>query len=334
MDTGVGALLRCARMTTTTTQIHRFDHGDGMPMLGLGTWKSAPGDAYRAVKAALAAGYRHLDCAAIYGNEAEIGRALTEVFAEGSLRREDLWITSKLWNDSHAPADVLPALRKTLADLQAGYLDLYLVHWPIAHRPGVAMPRGGGDYVPLSELPLATTWAALEPAVDLGLCRHLGVSNFSAVKLRALHAGARVKPAVNQVELHPYLQQPELLATCQELGVHVTAYSPLGSGDRPAGLKSADEPVLLKDGAIAEIAGAHGVSAAQVLIAWALQRGTSVIPKSVDPRRMAENLAAAQVRLTDEDMRTIAGLERRRRYLDGKAWTAGGVYSVAGLWDE
>ncbi len=317
-----------------TTAKHRYDNGDEMPMLGLGTWKSAPGDAYRAVKAALALGYRHIDCAAIYGNEAEIGRALAEAFAEGSLRREELWVTSKLWNDAHGPEAVLPALRRTLADLQLAYLDLYLMHWPIAHRAGVLLPRGAGDYVALDELPLARTWAAMEPAVGLGLCRHLGVSNFSAVKLRVLHAGATVRPEVNQIELHPYLQQPELLAACQELGVHATAYSPLGSGDRPAGLKSADEPVLLQDPAIAEIAGVHGVSAAQVLIAWALGRGTSVIPKSVDPRRMQENLVAAAVRLTGEDMRRIAGLERRRRYLDGKAWTAGGVYSVAGLWDE
>lgn len=316
-----------------STKSYRYDNGDAMPLLGLGTWKSAPGDAYRAVKAALGLGYRHIDCAAIYGNEAEIGRALAEAFA-GGLRREELWITSKLWNDAHAPADVLPALRRTLADLQLGYLDLYLMHWPIAHRPGVLMPRGAGDYVALDELPLARTWAAMEPAVGLGLCRHLGVSNFSARKLRALHAGAQVRPEVNQVELHPYLQQPELLAVCGELGVHVTAYSPLGSGDRPAGLKRADEPVLLQDPVVTAIAAAHGVSAAQVLIAWALRRGTSAIPKSVDPGRMAANLAAGELELTDEDMRRVSGLERRRRYLDGEAWTAGGVYSVAGLWDE
>lgn len=315
-------------------QTHKFSNGDAMPMFGLGTWKSAPGEVYAAVKTAIGLGYRHIDCAAIYGNEAEIGRALAEVFAAGEVKRGDLWVTSKLWNDAHAPGDVLPALKKTLADLRLEYLDLYLVHWPIAHPRGVLYPRKGEELIALDRMPLADTWAAMEPAVDAGLVRHLGVSNFSAVKLRALHAGARVKPVVDQVELHPYLQQPELLAACAALGVHATAYSPLGSGDRSAGLKAADEPVLLQDATIAAIAGEHGVSAAQVLIAWAIRRGTSVIPKSVDPRRLADNLAATELQLTDDDMRRIAGLERRRRYLDGKVWTVGGVYSVAGLWDE
>jgi alcohol dehydrogenase (NADP+) len=289
---------------------------------------------YRATKAAIAAGYRHFDCAAIYANEAEIGQALAEVVAAGDVRRSDLWITSKLWNDAHAPADVLPALRKTLADLRLEYLDLYLMHWPIALRAGVFVPRIASDAIPLGELPLAETWAAMEPAVARGLVRHLGVSNFSAVKLQALHAGALVKPEVNQVELHPYLQQSALLAACAALGVHVTAYSPLGSADRPSVLKAADEPVLLQDPTIAAIAAEHGATAAQVLIAWAVRRGTSVIPKSVDPRRMQENLAAAELTLIDEDMRRIAGLERRRRYLDGNIWGAGGVYPVAALWDE
>jgi alcohol dehydrogenase (NADP+) len=301
------------------------------PSIGLGTWKSAPGDVYKAVKAALAAGYRHFDCAAIYGNEAEVGQAL----AESDVPRGDLWITSKLWNNAHAPADVLPALRKTLGDLRLEYLDLYLIHWPVVQRPGVTYPRAAGDLLPLADIPLATTWAAMEPAVGQGLARHLGVSNFSVAKLQALHAGAQtIKPAVNQVELHPYLQQRELLAACAALGVHVTAYSPLGSADRPAGLKAADEPILLQDPTIAAIAAEHTATPAQVLIAWAVQRGTSVIPKSIDPRRMQENLAAADLTLTDDAMRRIAALDRRRRYLDGNIWTLGGVYSVAGLWDE
>lgn len=329
MDSREGRCYGPRRMQTTT-----FSNGDAMPRIGLGTWKARPGEVYTAVKAAITAGYRHFDCAAIYGNEAEIGAALAEAFAAGEVRRGDLWVTSKLWNDAHAPADVLPALRRTLADLRLSYLDLYLVHWPVVLRPGVSYPRGPADMLPLAELPLADTWAAMEPAAQQGLVRHLGVSNFSAVKLRALHEGARIKPAVNQIELHPYLQQPELLATCAELGVHVTAYSPLGSPDRPPGLKGVDEPVLLQDPTIAAIAGRLGVSAAQVLIAWAVQRGTSVIPKSVDPRRLRENLAAAELVLSDADMRQIAGLDRRRRYLDGTSWAVHGVYSVAGLWDE
>lgn len=305
------------------------------PPIGLGTWKSAPGDVYRAVKAAIAVGYRHFDCAAIYGNEAEVGQALAEAFTAGDVRRGDLWITSKLWNNAHAPADVAPALRRTLEDLRLEYLDLYLIHWPIVQRPGVTYPRAAADLIPLDTIPLAATWAAMEPAVDQGLVRHLGVSNFSAAKLQALHAGAQIiKPSVNQVELHPYLQQRELLAACAALGVLVTAYSPLGSADRPAGLKAADEPVLLQDPEIAAIAAEHRATPAQVLIAWAVQRGTSVIPKSIDPRRMQENLAARELTLGDDAMRRIAALDRRRRYLDGKVWTVGGVYSVAGLWDE
>lgn len=329
MDSRRGRCYGPRRMQTTILR-----DGDAMPAIGLGTWNAGPGEVYAAVKAALAAGYRHLDCAAVYGNEAEIGAALAEAFAAGEVRRGDLWITSKLWNDAHAPADVLPALRRTLADLQLEYLDLYLLHWPVAVRRGVTYPRGASDMIPLAELPLAETWAAMEAAAQHGLVRHLGVSNFSAVKLRALHAGARVKPAALQVELHPYLQQPALLTTCAELGVHVTAYAPLGSPDRPAVYRVDDEPALLRDPTIVAIAAERGVSPAQVLIAWAVRRGTSVIPKSIDPGRMRENLAAGEVALTDEDMRRIAGLDRRRRYLDGAVWTVGGVYSIAGLWDE
>ncbi len=312
-----------------------FDNGDRMPILGLGTWKSEPGAVFRAVKEAVRLGYRHIDCAPIYGNEPEIGEALSECFAEGAVTRGQIWITSKLWCDSHARADVQPALEKTLADLRLDYLDLYLIHWPVALRKGVVFAESADDMIALDELPTSETWDAMVATVDRGLCRHIGVSNFSVAKLRALVEDARLKPEMNQVELHPYLQQPAMLDFCREHDVPVTAYSPLGSLDRPDELKAKDEPILLKDPTIAAIAGRHGATPAQVLIRWAIQRGTAVIPKSVNPARLKQNLAAAELSLDDDDMREIAGLDRNRRYVDGEFWAMeGGPYTAANIWDE
>lgn len=183
-----------------------FANGDPMASLGLGTWKAAPGEVGGAVTAALELGYRHLDCASIYGNEAEIGASLERACAAGGLQRDQLWITSKLWNDCHATEDVRPALERSLADLGLATLDLYLIHWPVAHRHGVMMPQEPPDQLSLEQRPIAATWSAMEELVRAGLVRHIGVSNFSQAKLAALLAGADLAPEVNQVERHPYLQ--------------------------------------------------------------------------------------------------------------------------------
>jgi len=295
-----------------------------IPALGLGTWKSEPGEVGEAVKTALQLGYRHIDCAAVYGNEAEIGVALEEAFADGGIARADVWITSKLWNTSHAPADVRPALMQTLSDLRLDYLDLYLMHWPVVLKSDAAMPLSAADFISLDELPVADTWRAMEPLVAEGLCRQIGVSNFSVLKLEALLGAAQIPPAVNQIEMHPYLQQPAMLEFCAAHDVHLTAYAPLGSGDLS----------LLADATVVAIAERHGCTPAQVLIRWAMQRGTSVIPKSCNPERIAQNLAAADVPLLDDDMRELAALDRAQRFIDGNFWVhEGGPYTLANLWD-
>jgi len=303
--------------------------GSVMPALGLGTWRMEPASVGPVIRTALQLGYRHIDCASIYGNEAAIGEALAEALASGAVERDQLWVTSKLWNDCHAPEQVRPALERTLADLGLEHLDLYLIHWPVAHRHGVLLPERPDDQISLERQPLADTWGAMEDVVEAGLVRCIGVSNFSSAKLAALASGARILPAVNQVERHPWLQQNDLLHHCRERGVVLTAYAPLGSG------ATLDGNSLLEDPQIRSIAAAHGASAAQVLIAWGLACGTAVIPKTVHADRLAENLAAAELRLDQAELAAIAALDRHHRFIEGSFWTLpGGPYTLDSLWDE
>jgi len=312
-----------------------FLNGDKMPAFGLGTWKSKPGEVYTAVREAIKMGYRHIDCAFVYGNEAEIGKAFTDTFNEGIVKREDLWITSKLWNNSHKKEQVIPTLQKTLSDLQLTYLDLYLVHWPIAHKPDVIGPRNGSDYITLEEIPLIETWRGMEDAKSKGLTKHIGVSNFSVKKLKELIPLTLDKPEMNQVELHPFLQQNELFNYCKSENIHLTAYSPLGSKDRHPSLIQENEPSLFENPVIVSIAEKHNCSAAQVLIKWAIQRGTAVIPKSINPVRLKENFDAQTIQLSADDMNAIAALDRHYRFLPGENWTTNGSpYTLAALWDE
>ncbi|MFW2365786.1 MAG: aldo/keto reductase [Desulforhopalus sp.] len=312
-----------------------FINGDQMPILGLGTWKSTSDDVYEVVKEALILGYRHIDCAAIYGNEPGVGQALRDTVNAGVVKREELWVTSKLWNNAHAPEDVQPTLEKTLSDLSLDYLDLYLMHWPIAYKKHVQYHSSAADFVPIEDLPISDTWEEMEKAVGKGLCKHIGVSNFSIKKLEALLQTAKIKPEMNQLELHPYLQQPAMLEFCQRNSIYLTGYAPLGSSDRPDRLKVENEPILLNDPVIEKIADRNSISPAQVLLSWAVNRGTSVIPKSVKKERLQENLEAAQVSLSEQDLAEIAALDMHRRYISGTFWAVeGGPYTLENLWDE
>lgn len=312
-----------------------FRNGDSMPALGLGTWKSNPGEVYNAIIEALKVGYRHIDCAMIYANETEIGMAINDALESGLVKREDLWITSKLWCNSHGEDNVIPALRSTLNDLQLDYLDLYLVHWPVALKPNVIFPEKGEDMVSLKEFPIADTWKGMETAAALGLAKHIGVSNFSIKKLKSISAGAKIKPEVNQIELQPLLQQKEMLEFCDKENINLTAYSPLGSKDRIPEMKAENEPNLFEDPLINELAKVHDCSSAQILISWAIERGTSVIPKSVNPERIKQNFESFKIKLSEDDMNRISKLDKHFRFVNGGFWAmSGSPYTVAELWDE
>ncbi len=306
---------------------------DQIPALGLGTWKSKKGEAGKAVARALDIGYRHIDCAPIYMNEKEIGTAIGNALSARQLKRDDLWITSKLWNNAHAKKHVQTALETTLRDLQVDYLDLFLIHWPVHFKPGLLFPQRSDEFLAPDTIPVMETWQAMERLVTKGMCRFIGVSNFNLIRLVDLQQQADIQPAMNQIELHPYLQQRTMVDYCQKNSVLLTAYAPLGSSDRPAPLKKENEPSLLDHPVILEISAKNTISAGQVLLSWGLTRNTVVIPKSVHSSRLRENFAAADLVLDDADCQAIDELEMDYRFVDGGFFqTPGSPYTVADLW--
>ena len=313
--------------------------GAQMPAIGLGTFGSdhaAPREVAAAVRGALEVGYRHIDCAAVYGNEREIGAVLAEAL-QGGLPRESLWVTSKLWNDKHDPEDAAAACRQSIADLQAGYLDLYLIHWPFpnTHAPGVDVTSRAADARPYIHTEYMRTWRALEGLVQEGLVRHIGTSNMTIPKLELLLRDAAITPAANEMELHPHFQQPELLRYVLVHGMVPIAYAPLGSPDRPERDRVPEDTVDLADPVIVAIAARLGVHPALVCLKWALQRGTVPIPMSTKRSHYLANLRCTTTPpLSDEDMAAIAGIDRHNRLIKGQVflWREGQDWHD--LWDE
>ncbi|EFJ07544.1 hypothetical protein SELMODRAFT_429709 [Selaginella moellendorffii] len=300
----------------------KLSNGALMPGLGLGTWQAEKGVVGEALKAALQAGYRHLDCASAYGNQKEIGDALQEAFKSGDLKREDLWITSKLWCTDHDPEEVSKALEATLADLQIDYLDLYLIHWPVHLKKHVrGFKLSAADFAPLD---IPATWAAMEKLVDAKKTRAIGVSNFSCKKLGDLLAVARIPPAVNQVECSPVWQQAKLRDFCISSGVHLSAYSPLGSSGKS----------VLQSPVVKDLAQKLGKTPAQVALRWGLQRGCSVLPKSTNAERLRSNLQVFDFSIPEEELAKFSSIPQER-VLVGRVWVApGGPYeSIEALWD-
>ncbi|GHB24423.1 aldo/keto reductase [Mongoliitalea lutea] len=313
----------------------QFKNGDHLPIIGLGTWKSKPGQVYQAVLWALESGYRHIDCAAIYNNQSEVGEALTKAFGDGLVKREDVFITSKLWNSNHRLEDVEEGLTKTLSELRLSYVDLYLMHWPISFKKGVEFAQNREEFYTYQDVPLTQTWEGLESCYIKGLTKHIGMSNFNIAKLSEILDNCKIKPEMNQVEMHPFLPQEKLVKFCKDQGLLMTAYSPLGSGDRASSIKKEDEPDLMNHDLIQDLANKYGCSNAQILIAYSVARGIAVIPKSVNQERIKQNLEAITIELSDEDMLALKNIGKNYRFIDGRFFTGPrSPYTLEDLWEK
>lgn len=309
-----------------------------MPAIGLGTFGSdrfQSSEIAAAVEGAAVVGYRHFDCASVYGNEPQIGYALQQVSRAG-VKREQLWITSKLWNDKHSEKDVISSCRQTLADLRLAYLDLYLVHWPFPnyHPPGCDVNSRSNDAKPYIHAEFMKTWRMMEELVSLGLVRHIGTSNMTIPKLQPLLHDARIRPAVNQMELHPHFQQPELFKFVQENGMVPVGYCPIGSPGRPERDRTPEDSAPIQDPVIVTIAERLGIHPAVVCVKWAVQRGQVPIPFSVNRDHYVGNLEGVVGEpLTEAEMHAISTVDRNCRLIKGQVFLWKQGQSWEDLWD-
>ncbi|XWS60106.1 hypothetical protein CRYUN_Cryun07bG0006000 [Craigia yunnanensis] len=283
----------------------RLNCGITIPVIGLGTYSSNNDreTTEQAIHMAIKMGYRHFDTAKIYGSEPAVGNALRMAIDDQSIRRKDVFVTSKLWSADHH--DPVSALKQTLRNLGMEYVDMYLVHWPVKLKPWAcnAVPKEEE----FEQLDMETTWAGMQKCLDMGLCRCIGVSNFSSKKVEELLDFASVPPAVNQVEMHPMWRQRKLREICADHNIHVSAYSPLGGPGNAWGSTAVVDNPLIKS-----IALKHKATPAQVALKWGLSRGASVIVKSFNPDRLKENITSFNLKMDDEDLLEIEKLEERK----------------------
>lgn len=296
-----------------------FYNGNTYPILGLGTWNSKHHQVIQAVKDAIDIGYRHFDCALLYENEKEIGAAIAAKISEGVIKREDIFITSKLWGTYFRPERVEVCLRKSLENLGLQNLDLYLMHSPMAFQDGdiLAPTDLEGRWI-YDDVDYINTWRAMENLVEKGLVKNIGISNFNSEQVERLLANCKIKPVTNQVECHPYLTQRKLSDLCKSKDITITAYCPFASPNKPN--RDPSYPQVIEDSKLKEIALKYQKTLAQIILRYQIQHGHLVIPKSVTKSRIQENFDIFDFKISPEDMSAIDNLDRNVRVCIMTQW--------------
>jgi len=312
--------------------------GDTIPAVGIGTFGSDRFTAEQisdAVLGAIGSGYRHIDCASVYMNEKEIGNSL-KLAVDGGVPREELWITSKVWNDMHDEGDVIKSCKQSIEDLQVGYLDLYLVHWPFPnyHAPGCDVDSRSPDSKPFSIEDFMVTWRQMERLVEMGLVKNIGTSNMTVAKFDAVWDLMAIKPSINEMEIHPHFQQKSLFEYCTKQNIQQIGFCPIGSPTRPDRDKSSTDTSDIEDPVILKIAKRLNVHPAVVCVKWATQRGQIPIPFSIRENEYISNLACSMDNLlTEEEMDEISGIDKDCRLIKGQVFLWESAKSWEDLWD-